>query len=147
MLRSLVLKLAMLAVTGGLVLWMEWGHQPSPQPLGLSMQERATHVANRSNPQSDQHSGRQASVKVVQLQERVLVDLNRASAQELEALPGIGAALAQRVIAFRTSAGRFHTVEDLRGVKGIGAKKFERLKSLVTVSTGETQPETERSVS
>jgi competence protein ComEA len=66
--------------------------------------------------------------------EQHLLDLNRASTGELEGLPGIGAVLAQRVIAFRTSAGGFRTVEDLREVKGIGSKKFDRIKSLVTVS-------------
>ena len=67
-----------------------------------------------------------------------LLDLNQASAGELEALPGVGAVLAQRVIAFRTAAGGFQTVDDLREVKGIGSKKFDRLKALVTVSTSES---------
>ncbi|HWG97610.1 MAG TPA: helix-hairpin-helix domain-containing protein [Nitrospira sp.] len=67
------------------------------------------------------------------------LDLNRASAGELESLPGIGAVLAQRVIAFRESAGGFRTVEDLREVKGIGAKTFDRLKSLVTVSMAKSE--------
>lgn len=75
---------------------------------------------------------------------RSRLDLNRASADELETLPGIGSVLAQRVIAFRKSAGRFQKIEDLRAVKGIGAKKYDRLKSLVTVSAGDSKRETER---
>ncbi|MBX3304982.1 MAG: ComEA family DNA-binding protein, partial [Nitrospira sp.] len=99
---------------------------------------------------SGQHAldqSRVVSVKVGRLHNGALLDLNRATADELEALPGIGAVLAQRVVAFRESAGRFRTVDDLRGVKGIGAKKFDRLKSLITVSTSETQRETERRAS
>lgn len=144
MFRSLVLKLAMLAVTVGIVLWMGGVSQPSLQPVSLSTQERTLY---HSNHEMAQHSASQASLKVVQLHEPVLVDLNHATAEELETLPGIGAVLAQRVIAFRTSAGRFQAVDDLRGVKGIGAKKFDRIKSLVTVSTRETQRETERRAS
>lgn len=143
MITSLFLKLGMLAVTIGVVLWMGWVRQPFVQPLGASTQERTTELAKGSSQHALAQS-RAASAKVVGLHDRMVVDLNRATADELEALPGIGAVLAQRVIAFRESAGRFRTVEDLRSVKGIGAKKFDRLKSLVTVSTRETQQETER---
>jgi competence protein ComEA len=74
------------------------------------------------------------------------LDLNRAKAGELEALPGIGAVLAQRVIAVRESLGGFRKIEDLREVKGIGAKKFDQLKLLVTVSTSDSKGTTERRV-
>lgn len=125
---------------------MGWVRHLPVMSLGMSTQERTAEFANSSSQQARQQN-RAASVKVVNLHDRIVVDLNRATADELEALPGIGAVLAQRVIAFRESAGRFRTVEDLRGVKGIGAKKFDRLKSLVTVSTRETQRETERRAS
>ena len=148
MIKSLFLKLGMLAVTIGVVLWMGWVRQPSVQPHHVSMQGEVTQfVIHPTHHEPDQGGATKASIKVAHLQTPVLLDLNRATADELEALPGIGAVLAQRVIAFRESTGRFRTVEDLRGVKGIGAKKFERLKPLVMVSTGETQQETERRVS
>ncbi|MFO0699060.1 MAG: helix-hairpin-helix domain-containing protein [Nitrospira sp.] len=148
MIRSLLLKLVMLAVTTGIVVWMGWVRQPLVQPLSISMQGEATEFVKRSDYREQDHRDTpQALLKVAQLHKPVLVDLNRASADELEALPGIGAVLAQRVIAFRQSTGRFRTVEDLRSVKGIGAKKFDRLKSLVTVSTRETQREMERRAS
>jgi competence protein ComEA len=148
MIKSLFIKLGMLAVTIEVVLWLGWVRQPSIQPLSIPMQGEATDFFKRSNYSEQGHGGTpQALLKVAQLHKPALLDLNRASADELETLPGIGAVLAQRVIAFRESAGRFRTVEDLRGVKGIGAKKFDRLKSLVTVSTRETQRETERRAS
>lgn len=75
-----------------------------------------------------------------------LVDLNRANAGDLQALPGIGAVLAQRVIAFRQSVGGFRSIDELRGVKGIGAKKLDRLKPLVTVSAADQMNMTERRV-
>lgn len=148
MIKSLFLKLGMLTVTIGVVLWVGSVRQPSVQLLGLSTQGVATKVVDISSQIEPRRSGETATLaKAARLQEPVLVDLNRATADELEALPGIGFVLAQRVIAFRESAGRFRTVDDLRGVKGIGAKKFDRLKSLVTVSMGETQRETERRAS
>jgi competence protein ComEA len=57
-----------------------------------------------------------------------LVDLNRATAVELEALPGIGPALAERIVAWRTRNGRFRTLEDLIEVRGIGPATLERLR-------------------
>lgn len=61
------------------------------------------------------------------------VSLNSATAAELDALPGIGPALAQRIIAFREEHGGFRTVRDLLKVPGIGPSKFESLEDLVTV--------------
>jgi competence protein ComEA len=62
-----------------------------------------------------------------------LINLNTATAGDLENLPGIGPALAQRILDFREKNGGFRTVEDLLEVPGIGSKKFEELRDLVTV--------------
>lgn len=55
------------------------------------------------------------------------IDINRATAPELERLPGIGKTMADRIVRFREENGPFAGVEDLRKVKGIGKKKLERL--------------------
>ena len=60
------------------------------------------------------------------------IDLNRATAQELQKLPGIGPALAERIVAFRNERGRFSKPEELKEVSGIGAKTYARLALLVT---------------
>jgi len=62
------------------------------------------------------------------------VDLNRATLQELDALPGIGPVLAGRIMAERARLGRFRSREDLFAVPGIGPKLFARLAPLVSVS-------------
>jgi competence protein ComEA len=61
------------------------------------------------------------------------VDLNRASAADLEALPGIGPALAQAIIDHREQHGPFRSVDDLADVRGIGPAKMEQLRPLVKV--------------
>lgn len=61
------------------------------------------------------------------------VDLNLATAGQLDGLPGVGPVLAERIVAWRTKHGRFASVEQLGEVPGIGEKKLEGLRDLVTV--------------
>lgn len=61
------------------------------------------------------------------------INLNTATASDLDALPGIGPALAARIVAYRESNGGFRTVRDLTKVPGIGARKFADLEDKVTV--------------
>ncbi|MEW6622620.1 MAG: helix-hairpin-helix domain-containing protein [Bacillota bacterium] len=61
------------------------------------------------------------------------VNINMASQQELETLPGIGPALAQRIISYREQKGSFKTIEEIQDVSGIGIKKFEAIQDLISV--------------
>jgi len=62
------------------------------------------------------------------------VDVDHATAQELQALPGIGPALAARIVAYRDSNGAFGSLARLQRVRGIGPAIVKRLDSLVTFS-------------
>lgn len=62
-----------------------------------------------------------------------LVNLNTATLDQLESLPGIGPTLAQRILDHRQAHGPFRSVDDLLNVSGIGEKRLEDLRSKVTV--------------
>jgi competence ComEA-like helix-hairpin-helix protein len=62
------------------------------------------------------------------------LDLNRATPGDLERLPGVGPALAARILTARQQSGRFESIDDLRAVPGIGEAKLGRLRDLVTVA-------------
>ena len=62
-----------------------------------------------------------------------LLDLNTATLEQLQDLPGVGPVLAQRILDWRTRNGRFASVDDLREVAGIGAKKFADIAPKVRV--------------
>ena len=61
------------------------------------------------------------------------VNLNTATKDELVALPGIGPAKAQAILDYRSKNGAFKSIEELKDVKGIGAKRYEKIKSELTV--------------
>lgn len=63
-----------------------------------------------------------------------VIDLNTADQSALEMLPGVGPKTAQAILEYRNQHGRFEKVEELLNVKGIGPKKFEKIRSAISVS-------------
>lgn len=61
------------------------------------------------------------------------VNINTATQNELDGLPGIGPALAQRIIDFREENGNFKSIEDIQNVKGIGDSKFDEIRDKIVV--------------
>ncbi len=72
---------------------------------------------------------------IVSAQETKL-NINRATTDELEALPGIGVVLAQRILLWREQNGNFSSIEQLMDVKGIGETKFAAIKDRICVEDG-----------
>ncbi len=70
----------------------------------------------------------------VSLAASAVVNLNTATKEELVALSGIGPSKAQAILDYRAQHGGFKSVEELKDVKGIGARRYERLKADVTVT-------------
>lgn len=89
---------------------------PSPTPLPTATE---TPVPSRSGPSLPVSGAK--------------ININTATQAELETLPRIGPAMAQRIIEYRTANGPFRRIEDIQNVRGIGPATFEQLKDLITV--------------
>ena len=68
------------------------------------------------------------------------INLNTATKEELVALPGIGPAKAQAILDHRNTHGPFKAIEELKDVKGIGAKRYEKIKAELTVVAAPPKP-------
>jgi competence protein ComEA len=143
--QSLLLKLGMFAATMGVVFWIGW-------TLPTSFDRARDLAANSSEgAQAEMASGSGRAIAVSPSPVALLsdqpstaaapkrfhqgsLDVNRATEQDFDALPGIGPRLAERITKYRQSVGAFHSLDELRSVKGIGKKKFDRIRPLVTVT-------------
>ena len=142
--QSLLLKLGMFAATMGVVFWIGWTlptsfdreHDLAAKSLEGSKAEIASGSgrATAVSPSPVALLSDQPSTAAPKRSHTGLLDLNRATEQDFDALPGIGPRLAERIMAYRQSVGAFHSLDELREVKGIGKKKFERIRPLVTVT-------------
>lgn len=61
------------------------------------------------------------------------VNVNTATAKDLQTLPGIGKVTAERIVAYRTEKGKFRSSADLLKVKGVGEKSLEKIRALITI--------------
>ena len=73
------------------------------------------------------------SSKQVAQEESIMVNINTASAEELQKLSGIGSSIANRIVAYRKENGKFNTIEEIQNVSGIGTSKFNKIKNNICV--------------
>jgi competence protein ComEA len=142
MLSTLLLRLAMVALTMVVVCWIGWAMPASrdaetlqaagpidadgPPPMPAPSTKPPAPV-----PERPQHSARSFTISL---------DVNRASQQDFERLPGIGSVLAGRIVEYRAARGGFQDIEELRRVKGVGKKTFERIRAFVAVVPPGSRP-------
>lgn len=63
------------------------------------------------------------------------ININTATSEQLQLIPGIGVSIAERIIDYRTENGEFKSVEELLNISGIGEKKLEQMKPYIKVTT------------
>jgi competence protein ComEA len=84
-------------------------------------------------PDGGYHLGRMSGAQLLTL--GLPIDLNRASAEDLAAVPGIGPALGKRIVEHRQAHGPFQKIEELKEVSGIGPKKLENIEPYLIILT------------
>ncbi len=78
-------------------------------------------------------SGAQSSLEAPRAENGVRININTASAQELEKLPGVGTVIAERIVAHRGQYGPFRRPEHLMMVRGISDRKFREIRAMIVV--------------
>ena len=74
-----------------------------------------------------------AFVPNIWAQEASKININEATAAQLQQLPGIGKTIAERIVQYREEHGPFKTPDEIKKVSGIGAKKYEAIKDRITI--------------
>ena len=103
-----------------------------------SIPQVQTDISSSSNAESDLEStaepeSENASSGTSQSVVTGKININTATAEELDELPGVGPAIAAKIIAYRESNGNFRSPEEIMNVSGIGEKTFAKMKDMITV--------------
>jgi competence protein ComEA len=103
------------------------------RPLGDGEQLVVPHVGDPAPANGSSGAGGAAGVAGVAGVAGAKVNLNTATTDQLDTLPRVGPAMAQKIVQWREQNGRFASIDDLMNVSGIGQKTFDGLKDLVTI--------------
>jgi competence protein ComEA len=130
--RRGALTLLLVILLGALWDVSGWGRRPRSEPAPAGRTITALPDSGRGEP-APSDAARVAPAPAAAVD---TLDLNRATAAELDRLPGIGPVLARRILEQRARIGRFESVEELREVRGVGPRLLERLRPRVRAGSG-----------
>lgn len=128
--RKIALVLLMLTLTfAGFCVGLFIGKQREPASVTIYTTKTPTAAVSESTAAPELPPESTQGVAYVD----GLLDINLASVEDLTTLPGIGPALAQRIVDYREQNGRFSSVEELRNISGIGEKRLSAILEYITV--------------
>lgn len=131
--RSSITLVAALTLLGAAALVPVASAAPAQSAVGASAQAGVAAPAAGTSPARTARHKRSVAAHAIDVAQSEVVNLNTATAAELDRLPGVGPSKAERIVAHRTKNGRFKQVDDLRRVKGFGFKTVKRLRPLLVV--------------
>jgi competence ComEA-like helix-hairpin-helix protein len=132
-LRLLLVIAAVVLVGAGVQEWRAGFPDPAARLEGFDRAEPPPLPPPPERPWPPAQSRPAQAMAAPRSGEPKALDLNRATADELARLPGVGQGLAQRIVEERQRRGRFESPDELRHVLGMGPKKLTALRALVTV--------------
>lgn len=104
---------------------------PTPEPAGGAAEGSSAAASEAVPPEASPAPAEEPVLEEVLVEKSV--DINQASLEELDRLPGIGPALGQRIIDYREQNSGFYDIEEIMEVSGIGEKTFAKLEPYITV--------------
>jgi len=128
--RALLLLLIALLVGSGITLYKRTHPQFAPE---LVLEKADLIPVGNLQTTASSPAGRQIPKGSDQPPKRVRININQATTEELESVPGLGPKLSQRIIEYRNIHGPFHKLDDLVNVSGIGPKNLEKFANHLVV--------------
>nr|UWI49099.1 DUF655 domain-containing protein [Clostridioides difficile] len=100
--------------------------------IGETISVTSNNDSNKSSPKNDSKNESE-SKNNKNLSDKSKININTATLGELDTLPGVGEATANKILQHREENGQFTSIEDIKNVNGIGDKKYENLKDLICI--------------
>jgi comEA protein len=119
---AILFLLACIILGGAMIMYQKTNRQLPPELLIETVK-----LSTKDNSSTNSTSPEKINIR------NLCVNINSASADSLELIPGIGPVYASKIVENRNANGRFQSIEDITRVKGIGSKTFEEIEKYLTV--------------
>lgn len=103
------------------------------QKVTDGMQIKISSLSQNQNDKTDDNTDSNENTNNKSTQNTTMVNINTASKEELDTLPGVGPATADKIIEYRKTNGQFNSIEDIKNVRGIGEAKFSKMQSRIQI--------------